>query len=205
VQVPLKSLTSDEAGTIELSPEVFGLEPRADILQRVVVWQLAKRRAGSHKTKTRGEVRGSTRKIYKQKGTGRARHGARSAPIFRGGGHTFARKPTDHSIDLPKKVRRLGLKHALSSKARDGQLIVLDEARLEEPKTKALAARLKALGLGSMLLIDGELERNLTLAARNLPLVQLLPERGANVYDILRRDVLVLTRAAVQQLEERLR
>lgn len=205
MQVPLKSLTSDEAGTIELSPEVFGLEPRADILQRVVVWQLAKRRAGTHKTKTRGEIRASTRKIYKQKGTGRARHGARSAPIFRGGGHTFARTPSDHAIDLPKKVRRLGLKHALSSKARDGQLIVLDEARLDEPKTKALATRLKTLGLESMLLIDGELERNFALAARNLPLVQLLPEVGANVYDILRRDVLVLTRAAVQQLEERLR
>ena len=193
-------------GTIELDDAVFGVPVRADVLQRVVVWQLAKRRAGTHKAKTRGEVRGSTRKMYKQKGTGRARHSTRRVNIFRGGGVAFPPVPRDHAIDLPKKVRRLGLKMALSSKAADGKLIVLDEARLDEPKTKGLAQRLARLGLdASTLVIDGpEPDRNFTLAARNLPTVQVMPGEGANVYDILRRDKLVLTRRAVEHLQERL-
>jgi large subunit ribosomal protein L4 len=205
VQVPVKSLGSDEEGQIELSEAIFGLEPRPDILHRVVVWQLAKRRAGTHKVRTRGEVRGTTKKMYRQKGTGRARHGARTAPIFRGGGRAFGKEPRDHAIDLPKKVRKLGLKIALSVKLAEGRLIVLDEARSEIAKTKPMAERLAAMGLRGALFIDGpELDPNFVLATRNLPDVDLLPEQGANVYDILRRDVLVLTRDAVRHLEERL-
>jgi large subunit ribosomal protein L4 len=206
VQIPVKSLSSDEVGSIELADEVFGLEVRPDILKRVVVWQLAKRRAGTHKVKTRGEVHGTTKKMYKQKGTGRARHGARTAPIFRGGGRAFGKTPRDYEQGLQKKVRKLGLKMALSDKLQGGQLIVLDAARVEAPKTKALAERLKAMGIAKALFIDGpEMDENFQRAARNLPGIDLLPPIGANVYDILRRDLLVLTREAVRQLEERLR
>ena len=206
MQIPVKSLSSDEVGSIELAEEVFGLEVRLDILKRVVVWQLAKRRAGTHKVKTRGEVRGTTKKMYKQKGTGRARHGARTAPIFRGGGRAFGKTPRDYELGLQKKVRKLGLKMALSDKLQGGQLIVLDAARVEAPKTKALAERLKAMGIAKALFIDGpEMDENFQRAARNLPGIDLLPPIGANVYDILRRDLLVLTREAVRQLEERLR
>ena len=205
MEVPVTTLEQDEAGTIELSPAIFGQPVRADVLHQVVRWQLAKRRQGTHKAKTRGEVKATTRKMYKQKGTGRARHGAASAPQFRGGGKAFGPHPRDHAEDLPKKVRRLGLKVALSSKLAEGKLVVLDRAALDEPKTKQLAARLGRFGWTSALLIDGpEVDRNFGLAARNLAGLQLLPPDGANVYDILRRDVLVLTREAVRQLEERL-
>lgn len=205
VQVPVTTLDRQEVGTLELSPAVFGQPLRADILHQVVRWQLAKRRQGTHQAKTRGEIKATTRKMYRQKGTGRARHGAASAPQFRGGGKPFGPKPRDHSIDLPKKVRKLGLKIALSSKLAEGKLVVLDQAALDEPKTKKLAERLRDLGWSSVLLIDGpEFDPNLERAARNLVGVQLLPSIGANVYDILRRDVLALTKAAVQQLEERL-
>ena len=205
-QVSVTTLDQGEAGTIELSEAVFGVPVRADVLQRVVVWQLAKRRQGTHKAKTRGEVRGSTRKMYKQKGTGRARHSTRRVNLWRGGGVAFPPVPRDHAIDLPKKVRALGLKMALSSKLADGKLVVLDAARLDEPKTKGLAQRLAKLGLDrSALVLDGaELDRNFALAARNLPGLDVLPGQGANVYDILRRDVLVLTRDAVAHLQERL-
>lgn len=201
-----RQLGTDETGEIELADEIFGLEPRADILHRVVQWQLAKRRAGTHKVKERGEVERAGHKIWKQKGTGRARHSSRTPNIFRGGGVAHGPRPRDHAIDLPKKVRKLGLRHALSAKLRSESLIVLEAARLEEGRTRALAEALAGLGLGSVLIIDGpELDVNFTRAARNLPGVDLLPSQGANVYDILRRDTLVLTRAAVEQLEARLR
>jgi large subunit ribosomal protein L4 len=205
MQMAVTTLDQADAGMIELSDAVFGQKVRADILHEVVRWQLAKRRQGTHKAKTRSEVDLTKRKMYKQKGTGRARHGAASATQFRGGGKPFGPKPRDHSIALPKKVRRLGLKVALSSKLADGKLIVLDEARLAEPKTRQLVERLKKLGWSSVLLIDGPaFDTNLERAARNLIGVDLLPTAGANVYDILRRDVLVLTKAAVRELEERL-
>jgi large subunit ribosomal protein L4 len=205
MQVAVTTLEQGDAGTIELDPAVFGQPLRGDILHQVVRWQLAKRRQGTHKSKTRGEVKATTRKMYKQKGTGRARHGAASVPQFRGGGKAFGPTPRDHAIDLPKKVRRLGLKIALSSKLADGKLIVLEQATLVEPKTKQLAERLGKLGWSSVLLIDGaEFDTNLERAARNLIGVQLLPVAGANVYDIMRRDVLALTKAAVRELEERL-
>jgi large subunit ribosomal protein L4 len=205
MEIAVTTLDQGDAGTIELSPAVFGQPLRSDVLHQVVRWQLAKRRQGTHKAKTRGEVKATTRKMYKQKGTGRARHGAATAPQFRGGGKAFGPHPRDHAEALPKKVRRLGLKVALSSKLAAGKLVVLDRATLDEPKTKQLASRLGRFGWASALLIDGpEVDRNFELAARNLVGLQLLPPEGANVYDILRRDVLVLTREAVRQLEERL-
>lgn len=205
MEVAVITLDKGDAGRIELSPAVFEQPLRPDILHAVVRWQLAKRRQGTHKAKTRGEIKATTRKMYRQKGTGRARHGAATATQFRGGGKPFGPKPRDHAIALPKKVRQLGLKVALSSKLAEGKLVVLDQATLEEPKTKALASRLAALGWSSALLIDGaETDRNFALAARNLVGLDLLPAAGANVYDILRRDTLVLTKAAVRQLEERL-
>jgi large subunit ribosomal protein L4 len=205
MEVAVTTLEQGDAGTIELSPAIFGQTVRADVLHQVVRWQLAKRRQGTHKAKTRGEIKATTKKMYKQKGTGRARHGAATAPQFRGGGKPFGPKPRDHAHSLPKKVRALGLKIALSSKLADGKLVVLDQATLAEPKTKQLAAHLGKLGWSQALLIDGpEIDRNFALAARNLPTLQLLPSVGANVYDILRRDLLVLTKGAVRALEERL-
>lgn len=205
MQVQVKNLAAEEVGSVELSDAVFGVEVRGDILHRVVLWQLAKRRAGTHKVKTRAEITRTGAKMYKQKGTGRARHGSRRVNIFRGGGVAFGPQPRDHAIDLPKKVRALGLKCALSSKAAEGKLLVLDEAKLAEPKTKALVGALEKLGLGSALVVTGaEIERNFELATRNLPLVDVLPAQGINVYDILRRDTLVLTQDAVARIEERL-
>jgi large subunit ribosomal protein L4 len=205
MEIAVTTLDRQDAGTMELNPAVFGQAVRSDILHQVVRWQLAKRRQGTHKAKTRGEVNKTTRKMYKQKGTGRARHGAASAPQFRGGGKPFGPKPRDHAIGLPKKVRQLGLRIALSSKLADGKLVVLDQATLDEPKTKRLAERIREFGWSSVLLVDADgLDQNLERAARNLVGVQLLPAIGANVYDILRRDVLALTKAAVQRLEERL-
>ncbi len=205
MMVPVKTLDNGDAGEIELSDAVFGLEPRRDILQRVVTWQLAKRRAGTHKTKGMGEVRGTTKKPYKQKGTGRARQGSLRAPQSRGGGVVFGPVPRDHGFDLPKKVRRLGLRHALSSKAADGKLIVLEAARADTHKTQALVRQLGALGVDSALIIDGEqIDPNFALAVRNIPKIDVLPELGANVYDILRRDTLLVTRDAVARLEARL-
>ena len=205
MQVQIRNLAAEEVGSLELADAVFGVEVRADILHRVVLWQLAKRRAGTHKVKTRAEIARTGAKLYKQKGTGRARHGSRRVNLFRGGGVTFGPVLRDHAIDLPKKVRALGLKCALSSKAAEGKLVVLDEARLAEPKTKMLLGALGKLGLGSTLVITGaEVERNFGLASRNLPQIDVLPAQGLNVYDILRRDTLVLTQDAVRQIEERL-
>lgn len=205
MQVDIKNLQGEVVGQTELSDAVFAAPVRRDILHRVVTWQLAKRRAGTHKVKTRGEVSGSTAKIYRQKGTGRARHGSKRANIFRSGGIVFGPTPRDHSIDLNKKMRRMGLRCALSAKAGAGQLIVLDQAALAEPRTKLMTDVLAKLGLGNALfVVAGEPERNFSLAARNLPTVGLLSQEGANVYDILRRDMLVLTQDAAKLLEERL-
>ena len=205
MQVQIRNLAAEELGSLELADAVFGVEVRADILHRVVLWQLAKRRAGTHKVKTRAEIARTGAKLYKQKGTGRARHGSRRVNLFRGGGVTFGPVVRDHAVDLPKKVRALGLKCALSSKVAEGKLMVLDEASLAEPKTKMLLGALGKLGVESTLVITGaEVERNFELASRNLPQIDVLPAQGLNVYDILRRDMLVLTQDAVRQIEERL-
>ena len=204
MELEVKTLDGASAGSITVSDEIFGLEPRADILQRIVRWQLSKRQAGTHKAKIRSEVNRTGRKMYKQKGTGRARHGDQSAPQFRGGGKAFGPVVRSHAHDLPKKVRALGLKHALSAKAKSSTLIVVDAATAAEPKTKALRERLAALGLQKVLIIAGsEVDTNFQLAARNIPNLDVLPVQGINVYDILRRDTLVLTREAVERLEER--
>ena len=205
MKLTVRNLDNKEVGDIELADEVFGLPVRSDILARVVNWQLAKRRAGTHKTKGISDISGTTKKPYRQKGTGRARQGSLRSPQFRGGAVIFGPVVRSHEFGLQKKVRRLGLKTALSAKQAEGKLVVVDEARLDEAKTKALRARFAALGWGSVLIIDGAVNENFARAARNLPKVDVLPEQGANVYDILRRDTLVLTRAAVQQLEARLK
>lgn len=204
MQADVTTLDAKKAGTVELSDAVFGLEPRPDILQRMVRYQLAKRRAGTVSVKDRSKVTASTAKIYRQKGTGRARHGSRKANLFRGGGKTFGPVPRSHAIDLPKKVRALALKHALSAKAKSDTLVVIDKCELKEAKTKELKSRFAKLGLGSVLIIDGaELHEAFARAARNLPQVDVLPVQGINVYDILRHEKLVLTKAAVEALEAR--
>ncbi|MDW8124014.1 MAG: 50S ribosomal protein L4 [Geminicoccaceae bacterium] len=203
--LPVRNLAAEEVGTVELDDSIFGVEVRPDILHQVVVWQLAKRRAGTHKVKTRGEVNKSGKKIWKQKGTGRARHGSRRANLFRGGGVAHGPRPRSHAIDLPRKVRMLGLKCALSSKVKEGKLLVLDKLELPEPKTKRVVEAMRRLGLSSALILGGrEIDRNFALGARNIPDLDVLPVQGANVYDILRRDTLVLTTEAVQGLVERL-
>ena len=199
------TIDNGTAGSIELADEVFGVPVRPDILARMVDWQRAKRRSGNHKTKVVSEIRGSTRKPHKQKGTGRARQGTVRSPQFRGGAVIFGPRVRDHAFGLPKKVRKLALRCALSSKQAEGRLSILDEARLEAARTRELAGRLDALGWRSVLIIDGpEVDPGFGRAAANLPYVDVLPQQGANVYDILRRDRLVLTRAAVKHLEERL-
>ena len=200
------TLDNKQVGMVELADDVFGVNVRRDILHRTVKWQLAKRQSGTHKVKERGEVRGTTAKMYRQKGTGRARHGSKRVSQFVGGGVVFGPVVRSHAHDLPKKVRRLALKCALSSKQAEGKLVVLDVAALENPKTKLLATQIKAFGWHSVLVIDGtEIDVNFQRAAENLPNIDVLPSQGANVYDILRRDVLVLTKAAVDSLEERLK
>jgi large subunit ribosomal protein L4 len=205
VKLDVITLDAAKAGQIELSDAIFGIEEiRADILQRCVVWQLAKRRAGTHKIKTRNEVARTGKKMYKQKGTGGARHGSRKAAQFVGGAKTHGPVNRSHEIDLPKKVRALALRHALSSKAKDGSLVVLDSASLTAPKTAALRVQLTKLGLKNALVIAGpEVDTNLKLAARNIPHLDVLPDAGLNVYDVLRHHTLVLTRAAVEAIEAR--
>jgi large subunit ribosomal protein L4 len=200
------SLDAASAGSVDLSDDIFDLEPRKDILHRVVRWQLAKRQAGTHKTKSRGETAYSTKKIYRQKGTGGARHGDRGVTQFRKGGNAKGPVPRSHAHDLPKKVRALGLKMALSAKAKDGDLIIVDQASLDAPKTKALADKVSKLGWSKALVIDGaEVNENFARAARNLDAVQVIPGAGANVYDILKHKQLVLTKAGVEALEARLK
>lgn len=198
------NLDNKASGEVELKDAIFGLEPRADLIQRVVVWQLAKRRSGQHKVLTRAEVNRTKKKVYAQKGTGQARHGARSAPLFVGGAKAMGPVAHSHEFDLPKKVRALGLRHALSSKAKSGSIVVLDEAKAKAIKTGDLAKRFDKLGLQSALVVDGEFDKNFELSARNLSHVALLPASGLNVYDIIRRDKLVLTKAALAAIEERL-
>ena len=205
MKADVTTLAAAKAGTIELADGIFGLEPRADILHRMVNYQMAKRQAGTHATKGRSDIKTTKKKMYRQKGTGSARHGAKSAPQFKGGGVAMGPKPRSHAIDLPKKVRTLALKHALSSKAKASELIVLEDAKADAPKTKGVRDTLKNLGLTSALIIDGaEVDTNLSLAIRSIPNVDLLPVQGINVYDILRRDKLVLTKSAVEALEARL-
>ena len=205
MQADVITLDAEKAGSVELSDAVFGLEPRADILHRVVRWQRARAQQGTHKVKTRSETSYSTKKIYRQKGTGNARHGDRNAPIFRKGGIYKGPTPRSHAHDLPKKVRAMGLRHALSAKAIAGELVVIENLDLAEAKTSALAKRVKALGWKRALVIDGaEVPEAFTRAARNIEGLDVLPSIGANVYDILRRDTLVLTKAGVEALEARL-
>ena len=200
------SLDNKKVGNIDLDEAVFGLDVRADILSRAVNWQLARRRSGDHKTKERGEIHGTTAKPFRQKGTGSARQGDKKAPHMRGGGVAFGPRVRDHSHKLPKKVRVLALKTALSAKQADGKLVILDEAKLKKPKTRELAKRLGKLGWRTALIIDGlETDGNFMLASANVPGLDVLPSQGANVYDILRRDTLVLTKDAVQALEARLK
>jgi large subunit ribosomal protein L4 len=200
----ITTLEGQAAGSLELDEAIFGLEPRADLLARCVRWQLAKRQAGTHAVKNRSDINRTTKKIYKQKGTGSARHGAASAPQFRGGGRAFGPQVRSHAHDLPKKVRALALRHALSSKAKDASLVVVDDVKLSDAKTKALIERFGKLGLANALIIGGaEIEANFQRAARNIPNIDVLPVQGINVYDILRREKLVLTRAAVDALEAR--
>ncbi|MEE9588970.1 MAG: 50S ribosomal protein L4 [Hyphomicrobiaceae bacterium] len=204
MKAEVTTLDAGKAGTVELSEAIFGLEPRADILHRMVRYQLAKRQAGTHATKDRSQIHGTGAKMYRQKGTGRARHGNKKVTIFRGGGKTFGPKQRSHAIDLPKKVRALALRHALSAKAKADELVVLDKAEAAAPKTSGLRSQLDKLGLQSALIVDGnEVERNFGLAARNIPQIDVLPVQGLNVYDILRRDKLVLTKAALEAIEAR--
>ena len=198
------NLDASDAGEIELNDSIFGLEPREDLIQRVVVWQLAKRRAGTHKVLTRAEVNRTKKKLYAQKGTGQARHGARSAPLFVGGAKAMGPVQHSHEFDLPKKVKALGLRHALSAKAKGGAIVIIEDSKTPAIKTNDLAKRFGKLGFTSALVVDGEFDKNFALSARNLSHVSLLPTSGLNVYDILRRDKLVLTRAAVKAIEERL-
>ena len=200
----MTSIDGTAAGSLELDDAIFGLEPRADIIARMVRWQLAKRQVGAHKTLGRGEINRTGKKMYKQKGTGGARHGSARVPQFRGGGRAMGPVTRSHAHDLPKKVRALALRHALSAKQRGGGLIIWERAQLGEAKTKALRAAFGAATLRNALIIDGAtVDANFAAAARNLPQVDVLPAQGINVYDIMRRDKLVLTRAAIEALEAR--
>jgi large subunit ribosomal protein L4 len=204
MDIKVTTLDGAAAGEISLPDEIFGLEPRGDILQRMVRWQLARRQAGTHKSKGRSEVSGTTKKMYKQKGTGGARHGAKTAPQFRGGGKAFGPVVRSHEHDLTKKFRALALKHALSAKFLSEDLIVVADVAIDAPKTKAVKESFAKLGWANALIIDGaSVNENFGLAARNVPHIDVLPVQGINVYDILRRQKLVLTKAAVEALQER--
>ena len=206
MQLTIMSLDGKAAGSVEVPDAIFGLEPRADILHRCVRWQLAKRQRGTHDVKNRSEINRTGKKMYRQKGTGSARHGSGRVNLFRGGGRSFGPTPRSHAIDLPKKVRALALRHALSAKAKDGGIVVIDKASVEGGKTKALLDYFGKLGLDNALIIDGsEVEANFRRAARNIPNIDVLPVQGINVYDILRRQKLVLTKAALDALEARFR
>jgi large subunit ribosomal protein L4 len=204
MNLAITTLDGKEAGSVTLSEAIFGLDPRGDLIQRCINWQLAKRQRGTHAVKNRADIWRTGKKMYAQKGTGNARHGSARVNLFRGGGRSFGPVVRSHAIDLPKKVRALALRHALSAKAKDGGLIVLDKASIEEAKTKALQARFVELGFDNALIIDGaEVDANFARAARNIPNIDVLPVQGINVYDILRRRKLVLTKAALDALEAR--
>jgi large subunit ribosomal protein L4 len=204
MDMKVTTLDGGEAGSVTLSDAIFGLEPRADLIQRCVVWQLAKRRAGTHAVKNRADITRTGKKMYAQKGTGGARHGSARVPQFRGGGRAFGPVVRSHEIGLPKKVRALALKHALSAKAKDDGIIVIEALSVKDAKTKALRSQFEKLGLSNALLIDGaEVAADVRTAARNIPNIDVLPVAGINVYDIMRRHKLVLTKAAVDALEAR--
>jgi large subunit ribosomal protein L4 len=204
MRAELRTLDAGSAGEVELSDAIFGLEPRADLIHRMVRWQQLKRMAGTHHAQDRSEVTTTGKKMYRQKGTGGARHGDKSAPQFRGGGKAFGPKPRSHAIELPKKVRALALRHALSAKARAGEVLVLDRAFSADGKTRGLKQAFDKLELTNALIIDGaEIEAGFARAARNIPNIDVLPVQGINVYDILRRKRLVLTKAALEALEAR--
>ena len=204
MKADVTTLGASKAGTVELADAIFGLKPRPDLIQRMVRYQLAKRRAGTHHVQDRSEVNVTGKKMYKQKGTGGARHGDKSVPQWRGGGKAFGPKPRDHAIELPKKVRALALRHALSAKQAAGEIVVLDKAESKDGKTSALRDQFAKLEWSNVLIIDGaELEVGFVRAARNLPNIDILPVQGINVYDILRRRKLVLTKAAIAALEQR--
>ena len=205
MELAVKTLEGKEAGKAKLDDGVFGVEEiRGDILHRMVRWQLAKRQAGTHKTQTRSEVSVTTKKFVRQKGSGGARHGSRNAPIFVGGGVAHGPRVRSHAHGMPKRLRKLALAHALSAKAKDGSLVVLDEAKLDKPGTKDLRGKLESLGLTNALIIDGQsVDENFAKSARNIPNVDVLPVAGLNVYDVLRRDTLVLTKDAVEGVHAR--
>lgn len=204
MDIKVTTLDGKASGKVSVSDAIFGLEARDDLLHRMVRYQLAKRRAGTHDVKNRAEINRSTAKMYKQKGTGNARHSTAKAPQFRGGGRAFGPTPRDHAFDLPKKVRVLALKHALSAKQATDSIVVIDDLAVKKAKTSALRTTLSKLGLENALMIGGaELDKNFELAARNIPHLDVLPVQGINVYDILRRDKLVLSKSAVEALEER--
>jgi large subunit ribosomal protein L4 len=204
MELSVQTLEGKAAGKVELADDVFGLEPRADILHRMVRYQQLKKMAGTHETKGRSDIRGTTKKFVRQKGSGGARHGNRKVPQFRGGGRAFGPVTRSHAISLPKKVRALALKLALSTKAKAGDLVILDKAEAKEPKTAQLKKSFGALGFDNALIIGGaELDENFARAARNIPHIDVLPAQGINVYDILRRNKLVLTKAALESLEAR--
>jgi large subunit ribosomal protein L4 len=204
MELKVTTLDGKSAGSVTVPDAIFGLEPRSDILQRCVTWQLAKRRAGTHAVKNRADINRTGKKVHAQKGTGGARHGSQRANLFRGGGRSFGPTPRSHEIGLPKKVRALALRHALSAKAKDGGIVVIDKASVEDAKTKTLSERFGKLEIANALIIDGaEVDANFRLAARNIPGIDVLPIQGINVYDILRRTKLVLTKAALDALEAR--
>jgi large subunit ribosomal protein L4 len=204
MELQVTTLEGEAAGSVTVPDAIFGLEPRSDILQRCVTWQLAKRRAGTHAVKNRADINRTGKKMYRQKGTGGARHGSGRVNIFRGGGRAFGPTPRSHEIGLPKKVRALALKHALSAKVKDGGILVIDKVALTEAKTKALSEHFGKLDIVNALIVDGaEIDANFRRAARNIPDIDVLPIQGINVYDILRRPKLVLTRAALDALEAR--
>jgi large subunit ribosomal protein L4 len=204
MKADVTTLGASKAGTVELPEAIFGLKPRPDLIQRMVRYQLLKRRAGTHHVQDRSEVHVTGKKMYKQKGTGGARHGDKSVPQWRGGGKAFGPKPRDHAIELPKKVRALALRHALSAKHAAGEIVFLDKAEAKDGKTAALRDQFAKLEWSNVLIIDGaDLESGFVRAARNLPNIDVLPVQGINVYDILRRHTLVLTKAAIAALEER--
>ncbi len=206
MKIAVKTLDNKAAGEVTLDKEIFGQEERSDLLNRAVNWQRSKRQAGTHKTKGISEVSGTGAKPFNQKGTGRARAGSLRTPIHRGGATIFGPVVRSHAIDLPKRVRKLALKIALSAKAKNNQLVVLDAAKSKSHKTKDMAKLLSGLDLTSALIIDGnELDENFVRATSNIPLIDVLPEKAANVYDILRRDTLVLTKQALETLQERLK
>jgi large subunit ribosomal protein L4 len=204
MELKVTSLDGKASGSVTLSDTIFGLEPRTDIIHRCVVWQLAKRRSGTHEVKNRADIHRTGKKMYRQKGTGSARHGSARVNLFRGGGRSFGPHTRDHAVGLPKKVRALALRHALSSKAKDGGILIIETLNIKDAKTKALRGHFEKLGVSNALFIDGaELSADVRTAARNIPNIDVLPVVGINVYDVMRRHKLVLTRAAVDALEAR--